>query len=138
MSMEAWHRAKIALSGAREYLSLIGKTTRHSTLSSREGEAATAGRLHCVEVKTTIHFQPSDGARNYHDCKEFDAALAKVVRNHWKQLSQEAIEALQAQERVAAASAREAVERMLADINAADAALSTPPTHVVDAMKEGE
>lgn len=136
MSMEAWRRAKGALAEATDYLSLIGRTTRYSTLASTQGEAATAGKLHGVDVKTTIHFQPSDGATNYHNCKAFDTALSKAIRSHWKELSQEAIAAMQADERAAASAARVSVEQMLADINAADAALSPAP--VMAAVKQGD
>lgn len=119
MSVEAWRKAKNTTAAAKNYLSLIGKTTDRSTLASREGAGATAGKLTTFSIKTQIHFQPYDGATNYHDCKEFDAALTEVVRKKWESIRDEAIELLEKREAEAAIAAKASVEKMLAEIEEA-------------------
>lgn len=116
MSIEAWKRAKQNTGEAEAYLSLIGKTTKHSTLASREGEGATAGTLTKFEIATQIHFQPSDGATNYHSCKAFDAALSEVVRKKWTAIRDEAMALLREKEAAAGAAAESSLEAILADI----------------------
>ncbi|NPD16936.1 hypothetical protein HOY34_17220 [Xinfangfangia sp. D13-10-4-6] len=83
VSIEAWKKAKQNTAEAEAYLGLIGKTTTQSTVASREGAGATAGSLTKFEITTQIHFQPYDGATNYHNCKAFDSALSEVVRKKW-------------------------------------------------------
>lgn len=119
MSIEAWRRAKARTNEAVAYSSLIGKTTNQSTLASREGEASTAGRLHSLEVKTQIHFQPYDGATNYHVCKDFDAALSRAVQENWDQLKDRAIAILRDAEKDCALEAEASVHSLLAEIQSA-------------------
>lgn len=114
-----WGEARQKRHEAEAYISLIGKTTNRSTVASRNGEHATAGTLTKFTVTTQIHFQPYDGAKNYHDCKAFDAALSTVARKHWKMLHAEALELLRQQEREAAVAAKEEVERQMQEIEAA-------------------
>lgn len=54
------------------------------------------GKLHQVEVKTTIHHQSSPGSTNYHTNKLFDGALSRIIAKHFTQLSEEALILLQA------------------------------------------
>ena len=120
MSIEAWRKAKNATSAAKNYLSLIGKTTDRSTLASLEGVGATAGKLTTFSIKTQIHFQPYDGATNYHDCKEFDAALTEVVLKKWGSIRDEAMELLAKREAAAAIAAKSSVYALLTEIAAAE------------------
>jgi len=122
MSIEAWRKAKNATSAAKNYLSLIGKTTDRSTLASRDGVGATAGKLTTFAIKTQIHFQPYDGSTNYHDCKEFDAALTEVVRKKWASIRDEAMELLAKREAEAAIAAKSSVQNLLAEIEEAEGA----------------
>ncbi|MBR9765996.1 MAG: hypothetical protein GYB53_21395 [Rhodobacteraceae bacterium] len=117
--IKAWKDAKIQTFEAEEYIGLIGKTTKHSTVAAREGEQATAGRLTSLSVGTQIHFQPTDGAINYHGSKAFDVALSKVVERHWDELCKEALELLRKQEREAAIEAKAEVEAQLSAIEQA-------------------
>lgn len=118
-STKMWGEAKKSRREADDYIGLIGKTTTKSTLASHKGEIATAGKLSKLVVSTQVHFQPYDGANNYHDCKSFDAALSSVARKHWDMLRSEALDLLREQEREAAIAAKEEVEKQLAEINSA-------------------
>lgn len=122
MSIENWRKAKARRLNAERYLSLIGKTTTGSTLSNREGEHRTAGKLANFSVKTQIRFQPYDGAKNHHDCEELDAALAEVLRKKWDDISKEAIELLRRKEGEAAIAAEADVNDLLAEIRHVKAA----------------
>lgn len=119
--VEKWRAAIKARKEAEEYIGIIGKTTIYSTVAKREGEHATAGSLVKFEVATQMHFQPSDGATNYHTCRTFDAAIATVARKHWGDLHAEALELLRQQEREAAIAAKAEVEAQLAAITEAEA-----------------
>ena len=116
MSIKKWQDATAARKNAEAYLSLIGKTTSRSTVAAREGEHATAGCLTTFEIRTQIHFQPYDGATNYHNCKAFDEALTAVVRRKWSAIKDEAIALLLETEREASLLAEEQVKGMLAEI----------------------
>ena len=119
MNIKKWQSATAARKDAEEYLSLIGKTTSQSTVAAREGEQATAGRLTTFEIRTQVHFQPYDGATNYHNCKAFDEALTAVVRRKWSAIRDEAIALLREEEREASLLAEEQVKGMLAEIEQA-------------------
>ena len=114
MSIDAWKKAKIATASAKAYLALIGKPSEYAT-------AKHYGELSKFSISTEIHFQPSDGARNYHDCKEFDAALTTVVREKWGILRDEAVELLVKEEAKAAVAAKETVESLMREIEEAQA-----------------
>lgn len=116
MSIEAWKKAKNATAEAEAYLALIGKTTKNTTVAARNGEGATAGELTKFEIRTQVHFQPYDGATNYHNCNAFDAALSVVVRKKWSQIRDEAMDYLREKEATAGAAAASDIEAILADI----------------------
>jgi hypothetical protein len=117
--VKQWGEARQLRREAEEYISLIGKTTKRSTVAIREGENATAGSLTKLVVTTQMHFQPYDGATNYHNCKAFDEALSTVARKHWGALHAEALELLRQQEREAAIAAKSEVDQQMRDIEAA-------------------
>lgn len=116
MSVEAWKRAKQNTAEAVAYLALIGKTTNQTTVAANSGVGATAGELTKFQITTQIHFQPYDGATNYHDCKAFDAALSEVVRKKWSTIRDEAMALLREREAQAGAAAEAALEAMISDI----------------------
>lgn len=125
MSIEAWKKAKRNVAEAEAYLGLIGKTTKQSTLASNEGEHATAGELTRFSVSTQINFQPYDGAKNYHECREFDAALSEVVRKKWTVIRDEAMALLREREAMAGTAAEASIEAILADIRSKQPAART-------------
>ena len=127
MSIDAWKKAKHNAGEAEAYLGLIGKTTNQSTVASREGVGATAGQLTKFEIITQIHFQPYDGATNYHNCKAFDAALSEVVRKKWTTIRDEAMALLREKEAAAGAAAEASVEALLADIRSKQPARTEAP-----------
>lgn len=127
MSIEAWKIAKRNTKEAERYLSLIGKTTTNSTLGSRKGAAATAGELTKFQITTQIHFQPYDGATNYHDCKAFDAALSEVVRKKWSTIKEEAMALLRQREAEAGAKAEAGLEEILAEIRSKNTSHTVSP-----------
>ena len=54
------------------------------------------GTISGAEGKLCIHYQPSDGATNYHDSpKAFNACLAEVMKKNAKQLIEEALHLMQ-------------------------------------------
>lgn len=120
MSIEDWRKAKNATSAAKNYLALIGKTTTQSTVASRHGEHATAGKLTTFQIQTQVNFQPYDGATNYHSCKVFDAALTEVVRKKWSSIRDEAMDLLAKREAEAAIAAKESVQALLTEIEKAE------------------
>lgn len=81
--IERLKAAKRAYSDALRYISMIGKPERTT--------ARMIGKLHALECSTTVHYQETDGAKNYHNCKEFDVAFARVVKLHFDTLAQEAL-----------------------------------------------
>lgn len=113
-----YRKVKAAQSDAKQYVDLIGKTTNRSTVAERSGEHATAGSLHKFVVQTQIHFQPYDGATNYHDCKAFDAALTRATRERFTELRDRAFEILRED---AAKLADEAKAELQAEMDAIEA-----------------
>lgn len=107
---------------AKEYVALIGKTTTATTVAQRSGEHATAGSLHKFVVQTQIHFQPYDGATNYHDCKAFDAALTRAARERFTELRDRAFEILRED---AAKLADEAKAELQAEMDAISAGVAS-------------
>ena len=110
MSMNAWNDAKGKLHDAEKYLAMIGKPQR-TTLEAM-------GELTGISVKTRVRYQPTDGAKNYHECPAFDFALAEAIGLHFHELREEAIRILQDEVTRTGKAARESVEKMLAQIDA--------------------
>ena len=81
---QAWQKANGQVDASVKYLEMIGKPAPQTT-------AQTAGVLHSLSVKTKVHWQKHDGAKNYHDCEDFDRALSEVVQQQFSQLAREAI-----------------------------------------------
>lgn len=71
------------LGSSLNYLSMIGK---------RQDHLGDTGSLVELSVKTKIHYQDSPGSKNYHENAEFDAAFALVVKRHFLELREEAIQ----------------------------------------------
>lgn len=113
MSMNDWNDAKAALRRAKEFVGMVGKPQK----TSREA----VGKLHFVSVESTIHFQPTDGANNYHECKEFDLALSRVIQRHWTALSAEVLADLEREVASTGKAARASVQSMLDQIDAYEA-----------------
>jgi hypothetical protein len=92
--MEAWKEAKRNQDAAEKWASLLGKdsfaTARHvGTISSARGDF-------------TIHYQPSDGANNYHECSSaFRSALKDVMEAMAPELIRKAIEIMRETTRLA-------------------------------------
>ena len=116
MSIEEWKKAKHNTAAAEAYLALIGKTTNQTTVAANSGVRATAGELTKFAIRTQVHFQPYDGATNYHDCEVFDAALSEVVRKQWTAIRDEAMALLREREAKAGADAEASLEAILAEI----------------------
>lgn len=109
MSMNEWNKAKGDLRAAEQYMALIGKPQR-TTFPGK-------GRLHSINVSTQVYHQETEGAKNYHNCKEFDSALAGVIRNNFPALRDEALRKLKDDVSRTGTAARESVESMLAEID---------------------
>lgn len=111
MSVERYKAIKQNEAVARHYLSKIGRvsnaTARHT------------GTLNKVSVETEIHFQPTDGALNYHKCKAFDAALAVVIQREFADLSAKTLDLLQAKTAEAARLAKDDLMKMQQELDAA-------------------
>jgi hypothetical protein len=83
MAKESYERTR-ELHDAKERLERIGEAQPHFRDYS-------VGKLHRVEVKTTIHHQRRSGDTNYHEDRAFDAALARVIVSRFSELSAAAI-----------------------------------------------
>lgn len=74
------------LAHAEFFLGLIGK------------EGHCKGELHSIDIDITIHWQEVGGSKNYWtlstECAALRSALSSVIRNHFEQLAQEALEKL--------------------------------------------
>lgn len=108
MSMESWNKAKGNLHEVERFLSMLGKEQR-TTADAR-------GKVHSVVAATTIQYQEVDGSKNYHECKAFDFAMSKAVRNNFASLKEEAIKMLRADVEHLGITARRDVEKLLAQM----------------------
>lgn len=78
-AFEAWTKARIERCNAEAWYELIDKQS-NATARHR-------GELHSAYGEMCIHFQPSDGATNYHKASpEFCAYLSKVMMDRHKEL----------------------------------------------------
>lgn len=109
---QAYMKRRQEMEGALAVLALIGKKSTHAT-------AENIGRISSLEVRATIHFQPSDGAKNYHDSGSLDAALAQAARQMWPQLRERAEQILRQSVTDALVAAEDEVAAAAAEIAAA-------------------
>jgi len=117
--LDNYEAAKKAHAEAVSYLAIIGKTTKHTTVASREGEAATAGSLTTFKVNTQINFQETDGGTNYHNSTAFDAAISTAAREQWTALRDRALGILDAKVVETGKGARAYLAAQLASIDGA-------------------
>lgn len=110
MSMKKWGEAKTALLEARGYLAKIGKAQRTTSDA--------VGKWHSLSVTTQVYYQEVDGAKNYHDCPAFDAALSTVLKNHIHSIQSDAIALLESEVVRTGKEARDQVQAMLDQIDA--------------------
>ena len=111
---EAYLTAKRNEDAAREVLGKIG--AQEHTTSPRPGY------LHSLSVSAVVHHQYSDGAKNYHDDKNLDAALSEAARQMWPEMRRRAEEILAAKTREALVKSKVELEVALADVSKAEAA----------------
>lgn len=96
---------------ATKYVGLVGKAQK----TTRPGR----GKLHNLSVKTTIYYQDTDGAKNYHECESFDAALSSIIAQRFDELAEGALQYLHREALKVQASKIEQLERELAKARAA-------------------
>lgn len=98
-ALAQYQAAKQRYAEARTVIDMIGMKERST--------AGAKGKLHNLDVKATVHYQPTDGAKNYHESAALNAALSTVTRKHWDMLLAEALAILkdQVDEKKAAAAA---------------------------------
>lgn len=113
MGINDWNKARDDLRQAREYLGKVGKAQRTTSDA--------VGKWHSLSVNTQIHYQPTDGAKNYHDCSAFDKALSVVLKNHIHTLQSEAIALLESEVARSGKEARQSVQAILDCIDAYEA-----------------
>ncbi|NWC20378.1 hypothetical protein HX787_07945 [Pseudomonas tolaasii] len=101
---------KKQLNEAREYVVKLS-TPQH--FADRK-----PGYIHTLNVDTQIGFQASPSAQNYWKHKEFDAALAKVVRDQFSILAEAALAEMQSAYTEARISDKEGLLAALAEIEA--------------------
>ena len=109
--------AKEGQKSATDYLAIIGKTTKHTTVASRHGEAETAGAMTTFSIKTKIHFQEYDGGQNYHECREFDAAIKRAALECWEVLRDRAMQIISEDVAKAAIAAKSELRAELEQID---------------------
>lgn len=87
---ESYQKAKKELAESRAWLEMIGKPQPRTT-------AHADGYLSKLSISAQVHFQHSDGAKNYHDAPDvFEFILQEVVRSHFQTLTDEAIKRMAA------------------------------------------
>lgn len=94
--LKSFRKAKSEEASAVSYVGLLGRVSPGAT-------ARHSGTLASLVVKTRMHFQEYDGAKNYHENPVFDEALARVISRNFKTLAADAL-ALMAQNTAQAAS----------------------------------
>jgi len=109
--VQQWRDAKSKASEATKFLALLGKPQNTTARGN--------GYLHGISVVTSIYHQETDGAKNYHECKNFDDALTKVIKERFAELSKMAVDAMHENARCAAIDAQTEVQAMLAEIDKA-------------------
>jgi len=94
----------------QRWAALIGKQS-NATAPHRGAITGVSGHF-------AIHFQPSDGATNYHDSpKIFDAVLADVMKDHSKMLIEETLAVFVRRENDALVKCKSFAEAMLKEIS---------------------
>lgn len=82
------------------------------------------GYLHTLKVETQIGFQASPGDTNYWLDKEFDLALAQVIRNAFPALAAQAIDLMDSKYTQARIADKESLLTALAEIEALEQSLT--------------
>lgn len=83
-AIEKFNAINSMINEVRAFLGLIGKP-------SVSAKVVHVGSLHSLTVSTIIFYEPHDAARNFHRNRDFDAALAEVVCENFKELSEKAL-----------------------------------------------
>ncbi|MBX9404781.1 hypothetical protein K5E40_03710 [Pseudomonas baetica] len=104
------------LVAARSY---IAKLTTPQRFADRK-----PGYLHTLKVETQIGFQASPGDKNYWLDKEFDLALAQVIRNQFPELAAKAINLMDSTYTQARIADKENLLTALAEIEALEQAIT--------------
>ena len=107
---DEYKKAKACAEQARAWYSLLGKKYYGGTRGQGE-----LGRIVSTEASITIYYQHSDGDKNYHQSPEaLNRELAAVLKRRQKELVEEALAALEANEKSAARQAAEEYQGLLA------------------------
>lgn len=106
---ESYQKAKAELSAAKEWLEMIGKRQPRTTAEAN-------GFLCALTVKAQVHYQHSDGAKNYHDAPEtFGFLLGQAVKDSFDTLAAEALARLAARVDEMRKQAAEEYRQLLAE-----------------------
>jgi hypothetical protein len=109
---------KYAAAQAAAYVNKVGRAERHFS-------PTTYGKISILTVKTQICHQESSGATNYWDDKEFDIALAAVIKSEFALLSEKALTLMSKQYASARIAEKSSLLAQLAEIEALES--GTPP-----------
>ena len=88
-ALEQYKTAKQRYDEAKNVADMIGM----QELSTAGGK----GKLHIIQVRATVHYQPTDGAKNYHESEALNAALSIIACKHWDTMLVEALAVLKDQ-----------------------------------------
>lgn len=110
MTMKNWDDAKEELRRSEKYIAMIGEPQKTTA-------KGVVGTLHDVSAATKIHYQPYDGATNYHNCPEFDAALNDAIKAKFPELMSDAMGLLRDAVAETGKKARDDIESMLSQID---------------------
>lgn len=98
---------------ALEVLSFIG---RHQRTTAKD-----VGKIHSLNAKLEIHFQETDGAKNYHTNTVLDLYISKAIREiFWSEVVDKAREIMREDVRLKFNLCREELEVALKNINDTD------------------
>jgi hypothetical protein len=111
MNAIAIYKTKVAARNSVNcYLEKIGKVSPYAT-------AMHSGGLNRVDVKTEIHYQPSDGVQNYHTNADFDSALSRAIRQNFRFLAEKAVALLDVDVQNAAKAASAELELLRSEFD---------------------
>ena len=112
---EEWKQKRGELEGAERWAAQLGAQSRAT--------ARHVGTIHAAEGTFTLHYQPSDGASNYHSSPvAFNECLRQVMLNDGAALIEKTLGLMRKRERDAFISCRAELVTLLDEIDELESA----------------
>jgi hypothetical protein len=112
IKLDAWKQAKSEQEYAEKWAAMLGQQSRSTAVHT--------GKIHCANGSLTIHFQPIDGANNYHEAPlAFRDALAEVMKDMGPELVNKTLEVMRERTRHYLICCEQEIAEMQKEITAA-------------------